>query len=129
MFKGAKDVVVYMELVKSHLAEMPYEDVLSLMTPEKNEVVGWFRAKTEKLIWSDKILATAFYLVSGLIDFNRLIDRMSYKEFYDMVFGTHTTCQDDDWKEVQIVMMYIFGGVLHTRVGIPWSFVRGSIVS
>lgn len=122
----------YLGLLEEKLSEMSSEDFHSLMTDEKNETVGWYRAKTgeDNLLSTPKYMATAWYLMTTFIDFDRLDDRCSYKAVFDLVWGGHRPVpvnakgvpdesldgESDDWPEVHILLYYLFGDVLKIKV-------------
>ena len=89
-----------------------------LMHAEKQEMVGWFRSVNPRRMPVGRCTwAYSFFLVSALVDFDELL--FSYDEFFATVFTTDQTVMDNErWKEVHVIFLLAFGGVMATRVSI-----------
>lgn len=113
-FADLDDFFILFESVKESMHNMAEPDKLALMSKEKNEFVGWFRgkAKNGKIVWiKGKEFVNTLFLLSALVDFS--ITPFSYEEFFKRVLLHY---QKDGFPEMSLLYLYMFGGVLATKV-------------
>ena len=109
------DLVGVFEAVLTKMQSFNERDKCSLMPYEKNEYVGWYRAHISKpTLWiPGKEIVNTLYLMCALVNFNEC--SFDFADFFRAVMLQYS---DSMFPQVSLFFLYMFGGVLHTRVSL-----------
>ena len=107
------DAMTLFSAVMEEMKHMSEYDMCSLMPYDKNQLVGWYRGRPKKkpMFIKHKEFASTMYLFTALFDFEKTA--FTFAAFFHSVTTRFVTTAFPD---MCIFYLFMFGGVVHTRV-------------
>jgi len=114
------ECMVLFENTLAEIRNMETEDTDSLMSDEKQAIVGWWRGNVAPAAQSDhpdRAVPCAFLLFASLIDFDENLKGISFAGVLKGMMN-ETACAEQLTRDMIVAIYLVFGSVLNTPVRI-----------